>query len=692
MTSFPDPVKSTALVVYNPPQSIESQARAHLEKMHNLFMERSFKAQVADSQHFSDSWYGVETRVVVGDLAERMGPTIPEGAGASVLVSANGERPRHLGLGRTSVQDGHPVDSNTAAVIGSGAKMFTGLASKVLENKGILSLQTKLSEVMEERHFAIFQDPEAAKDITLEMLLSHTSGLQFHAEISRNTREGMSLDAILDGMCEEASQDPKKKIQLTGVPGDGIYAYSNQISLAALFIEKAYNRAHQQTHPESSERFTYADILRREVFEPLGMSRTSFVRPEENVMRAYRNDGGLPQSEDTDIRDPMHQPAGGLWSTATDIGKLAQAFAKAFKSGEGLKSADGRTVLLSPDALEDFLCPRGVSGVTAAGIDVVGPFFGKGGEISSYDFKFSFDRETGSYIVSLCNFKNSPEFGGEIEDGRKTGYINHVIPTIDEMHSRFAGSRTPVPVVSKPEQASASFESLPLHSCDLFFYGGMGIIGMNSEDPKWISWNGEILLMKQIGKDKFLITGDGRHAGKMVRFGKGGKGNPYVFIEMTPKTEKVIIPVAFKAVQPGPCEVGSAESARISEIETLKLQRGLPLEEILSAQGIYEISSLGAQGAYPITVAVDPDHGTITVSSQERLDLFEHPIEVPMTISSSKIGRDGRLSELCLIGNFMRVPMYQLKLLKEEDSGDWKLEYLDFTSKDSVETKRRSKI
>lgn len=684
MTSFPDPIKSTALIVYTPPLSVEGQVRAHLEKMHNLFMERSFKAQIADCQHFSDSWYGVETRAVATELEKRTKPTIPEGAGASVLVCANGEKPRHLGLGRTSVQGGHPVDANTAAVIGSGAKMFTGLASKVLENQGILSLQTKLSEVMEERHFAIFQDPEAAKDITLEMLLSHTSGLQFHAEISRNEREGMSLDAILDGICEEAAKDPKKKIQLTSVPGEGIYAYSNQISLAAVFIEKAYNRAYQKTHPESSEKFTYADILRREVFEPLGMSRTSFVRPGENVMRAYRNDGGVPQSEDADIRDPMHQPAGGLWSTAADIGKLAQAFAKAFKSGEGLKSADDRRVLLSPDALEDFLSPRGVSGVTAVGIDVVGPFFGKGGEISTYDFKFSFDRETGSYIVSLCNFKNSPEFGGEIEEGRKPGYINHVIPTLDEMHSRFAAPRIPASATIDSQKASESLATLPLHSCDLFFYGGMGIIGMDSKNPKWLNWNGEILPMEQVGKNKFLITGDGPHAGKAVRFGKGGKGNPYVFIETTPKTEKVVTPVAFKAVQPaGPWQPGSAESARISEIETLKLQQDLPLGEILEANGIY-VSTKGAEGAPPITLSIDETAGTIKVRSIERLDSEGLPIEVPMTISSSKTDTDGHLNELWLVGNFMRVPLYQLKLSKQ-DSGKWMLEVIDFSSKDSVD-------
>lgn len=684
MTSFPDPIKSTALVVYDPPHSVDSQVRAYIERMNNLFMERSFKVQIADCQNLSDSWYGVETRAVATELEKRMKSTIPEGAGASVLVCANGERPRHLGLGRTSVRGGHPVDANTSAVIGSGAKMFTGLASKILENQGILSLQTKLSEVMEERHFAIFQDPEAAKDITLEMLLSHTSGLQFHADISSNEREGMSLNAILDRMCEEAAKDPRKKIQLTGVPGDGIHAYSNQISLAAVFLEKAYNRAHQAANPGSTERFTYADILRREVFEPLGMSRTSFVRPEENVLRAYRNDGGIPQSEDADIRDPMHQPAGGLWSTAADIGKLAQAFARAFKSGEGLMSADGRRVLLSPDAIEDFLRPRGVSGVTALGIDIVGPFFGKGGEISTYDFKFSFDRETGSYIVSLCNFKNSPEFGGELEDRREPGYINLVIPTLDKMHSRFAGPKIRSPVVSDSKEASTSFVGFPLHSCDLFFYGGMGIIGINSKDPNCLNWNGEILPLEQLRKNQFLITGDGPHAGKMIRFGMGDKGNPYVFIETTPKTEKVIIPIAFKAVQHSPRQVGSAELARISEIETLKLQRDLPLREILDAQGTY-ISRRGAEGAPPITLVIDEATGTVSVRSVERLDAEGRPLEIPMTISSSTQGKDGQLNELWLVGNFMRVPLYQLKLSKQA-SGKWMLEVIDFASKDSVDT------
>lgn len=617
-------------------------------------------------------------------LEKRMEATIPDGAGASVLVCINGEQTRHLGLGRTSVQNGDPVDMDTAAVIGSGAKMFTGLLSKVLEDKGILPLQTKLSQVLEERHFAIFQDPEAAKEITLEMLLSHTSGLQFHAEISRNERDGMTLDVILDGMCEEAARDPKKKIQLTGVPGDGVYAYSNQISLAAIFIEKAYNRAHQTANPGSLERFTYADILRREVFEPLGMSRTGFARPQENALRAYRNDEGIPQSEDVDILDPMHQPAGGLWSTAGDIDKLAQAFSKAFKSGEGIKSADGKKVLLSPAAFEDFLRPRGVSGVSALGIDVVAPFFGKGGEIATYDFKFSFDRDTGSYIISLCNFKNSPEFGGEVEDGRQPGYINCIIPTLNDIHNNLVGHQ-PSAVVGNAVKAGPSPKGRPLHGCDRFFYGGMGIIGMSSMEPKWLNWNGEILPLERVeGKQEFLVVGNGPHAGKVFKIKKGGKGNQYAFIEVTPKTEKVVIPIAFKAVQPEAAgNLNSAESAKTREIQTLKLQRDLPLGGILDAQGTY-VSTKGAQGAPPISVVIDKAKNTIKVSSVGRLGADGRPIEIPMTISNSKKDTKGRLNELWLVGSFMRVPLYQLKLSKQE-SGKWKLEVVDFSSKDSVD-------
>jgi hypothetical protein len=115
----------------------------------------------------------------------------------------------------------------------------------------------------------------------------------------------------------------------------------------------------------------------------------------------------------------------------------------------------------------------------------------------------------------------------------------------------------------------------------------------------------------------------------------------------------------------------------------LKLQKDLPLGAIVDAQGTY-VSTKGAEGASPITIIIDKDRGQIKVSSEERKDENKRPIEVPMAISKSK-SPDNQLNELWLIGNFMNVPLYQLKLSKQK-SGDWVLEVVDFSSKDSVDT------
>ncbi len=619
------------------------------ESMRQLFEEKSPTPQPSDPKRL----YSPETKAVAADLKAKMEPAVPPGAGASVLVAANGERAQHLGFGQTSVEGGQPVDKNTAAIIGSGAKMFTGILSKVLEQKGILSLQTKLSELMED--FSIFTDPEAARDITLEMLLSHTSGLQYHAEIGNNAREGMNWDQILEQMGEEVKNNPKKAIGFTNVPGDGVYAYSNQISLAGIFIEKAYKKATGQS-------CTYAEILNKELLTPLSMTRTGYKQPDGKALRVYRNDNNNPRSEDGDLRDPVMHPVGGLWSTAADMEKLAEAFRTAFKTREGLKGADGK-VLLSPEALEDLLRPRGLSGVASLGIDRVGSFFGKGGEILTYDFKFCFDRETDSYIVSFCNFNNSPEFRGYIEQGHQVpGYIDHVIPTIDRIHGT-------TPTAAEPAESA---QGLPLEKCDRFYYGGFGIVGIKSDAPGWINWNGEVLPVKETGKNRFVITGT-EHKGKAVIFNTGYKGNPYLFIEERPKIEKVIIPIAFKAVSP-------ADKARFEEIEALKREKDFSAAEVAAAQGTYA-STMGAEGMPPITLKIEG--GAIKVSSQERLDDKGKPLEIPMTVAKSVRDQSGNLSELWLVGSFMRVPLFQLKLIKQPQ---WELKVVDFTSKDEVDT------
>ena len=80
--------------------------------------------------------------------------------------------------------------------------------------------------------------------------------------------------------------------------------------------------------------------------------------------------------------------------------------------------------------------------------------------------------------------------------------------------------------------------------------------------------------MEQVGKNKFLIWETaGTRQRSVERFGKGGKGNPYVFIETSPKTERLIGSNAFKAVSLAHGRLVQQNPLGSSEMETLKLQR-----------------------------------------------------------------------------------------------------------------------
>ena len=118
---------------------------------------------------------------------------VPKGAAGMIAILQRGEKPEYIASGDTSVISKiRSINERTAFLIGSGAKMFTGLLTKIVEEKGTLSLNSKLSDFMREEEFAMFADPEAVKEITLEMLLSNTSGLQYWADDFNNTRAGHS--------------------------------------------------------------------------------------------------------------------------------------------------------------------------------------------------------------------------------------------------------------------------------------------------------------------------------------------------------------------------------------------------------------------------------------------------------------------------------------------------------------------
>jgi CubicO group peptidase (beta-lactamase class C family) len=156
------------------------------------------------------------------------------------------------GFGMTSVEDGGiPVTPQTLFRIGSTTKSLTGTAILRLVETGILELDRPLKEYVD---WLTFNEPAAAEQITLRMLLSHTSGLPTAMPLQdRRNPEGLEIF-----IREQLPQCP-----LVAAPGK-LFAYSNLGLMVAGFLAQ-----YVYGHP-------FTQLMQDLVFAPLDMQRTTF--------------------------------------------------------------------------------------------------------------------------------------------------------------------------------------------------------------------------------------------------------------------------------------------------------------------------------------------------------------------------------------------------------------------------------
>lgn len=160
--------------------------------------------------------------------------------------------------------DGSPIQTRLgkdeaygAHRVGSVTKTFTAFLALKLCNDGIIQLDTKCGEIIEPKILeAVFQDPAAAAEMTLEQLLSHTAGLELD---DHNRQEsGLNFGTMQERFIHEGQVGNKYKH--TSQPGDGIGSYSNAgLAVAAWMLEVAYNNKNET--PKS-----FSQIMRDELF------------------------------------------------------------------------------------------------------------------------------------------------------------------------------------------------------------------------------------------------------------------------------------------------------------------------------------------------------------------------------------------------------------------------------------------
>jgi CubicO group peptidase (beta-lactamase class C family) len=216
------------------------------------------------------------------------------------------------GVGVADVESGTPVRPEMLFRLGSTTKMFTAAALVGLSIDGRVALDRPIGTVV------TGLDPAIAR-LTPHQLLSHTSGLRDMAPMfGRHDDEALAagIRAMKAGM-------------LFTEPAT-VYSYSNPgYWTAGLVVEQVAGKP-------------FADAMHERLFEPLGMTRTTF-RPTlamtYPLAQGHESESGRPPSI---IRPAANNaaswPAGSMFSNVNDLSRFVIAF---MNSGR----LDGKQVL-----------------------------------------------------------------------------------------------------------------------------------------------------------------------------------------------------------------------------------------------------------------------------------------------------------------------------------------------------------
>lgn len=260
-------------------------------------------------------------------------------AGAVTLAWQSGKVLQVNEIGYRDVETGQPMQRDTVFRIASMSKPVTVAAAMALVEEGKLALRDPvtrwLPEFTDMRVLADATGPldrtvPALRDVTIEDLMTHRSGLAYAfsvtGPISRGY-SGVSLRQDADHWLAEVAGLP-----LLHQPSEWL-TYGHSTEVLGIVLSRIEGKPLQ-------------DVLAERIFGPLGMKDTGFfVTPEGRRRSAtmYKLDAGGRLSHDVMGPAPIAPPrfsqgGGGLWSTADDY----LAFARMLLAGG---TVDGARVL-----------------------------------------------------------------------------------------------------------------------------------------------------------------------------------------------------------------------------------------------------------------------------------------------------------------------------------------------------------
>ena len=244
-------------------------------------------------------------------------------AGAVTLVADKDRVLSLAAVGFADVAAKKPLRTDALFWIASQSKPITATALMMLVDEGKVKLDDPVEKYLPEfknvwlaaerdKDHVLLRRPK--RPITVRDILSHTSGMPFSSALERPALDLLPLRVAVGSYALTPLQfEPGSK-----------YQYSNAgINTAGRIIEVV-------------SRIPYEDFLQKRLFDPLGMKDTTFWPNEEQLGRLARSYapnadrsglkaitiGQLTYPLNDRKRQPM--PAGGLFSTAADVGRFCQ--------------------------------------------------------------------------------------------------------------------------------------------------------------------------------------------------------------------------------------------------------------------------------------------------------------------------------------------------------------------------------
>ncbi len=219
----------------------------------------------------------------------------------AVLVAKDGEILFQDAYGKADYDKDIVNTTDTRFRIASLTKGFTAMAVLQLEQKGLLHLNESLATYL--------PDYPRGNEITLEMLLNHRSGIVDHTTLPDfNTRRRTDLCPL------EQTIETFKNLPLEFAPGTEFeYSNSNYI-LLGFIIEKVTQKP-------------YAEIIKNQILEPLGMDRSGFEyyqREIEDMAIGHKIKGNNIVPAENRIMQNAHG-SGAIYSTVGDLYKWDRA-------------------------------------------------------------------------------------------------------------------------------------------------------------------------------------------------------------------------------------------------------------------------------------------------------------------------------------------------------------------------------